>query len=623
LINLLSEAGVRRFAAAANAEWRNLRSLRENRIDHLKQFCGQWYGGGASDESVPEPFLTTLVETLSNNLAANTPQCSITTPVFELKSSAFELELGVNQALEEMGFKTWAQRTLRESLFGIGVMVIGVSEFDRGFGERRGDVFAETVDPDDWIQDTTAKVWEHAKFLGYRVRTPISDVVDDPSYDQDWRAELAKAPEAHAVDRSQDAERAADIGSHRSDPSETEVEDCLDLWHFWLPREGLIVSLPGVRAGVDEVVEARVVRIAENTGPRTGPFEILRTGEVPGNCLPLPLVAKIRDAHDLLNTVAANNGEDASAELSVLAYERTAAKDADNLLDAPRNGTVAVDKLDKLKAFRWGGIQPANLAVQDALRRDINYYAGNIEVLGGQAVQADTLGQERMVKESASTQINAIRIAFADFVTRCIKRVAYYELTDPLLDRVVRRRIGGTDRYHEIRLSPERLAPLESRFHELNFRIKPYTMESRTPEEQFLSLGRLMAVAAQAGQLSELLGPQGIQPRFDGLLRTGARALGLEDLLDDAFDFAAPPTGPVQTLRGRDPRTPQQITRQTIHTHLAPPRRPDPGPSIADLMAMQPPLAPDGNEPAAAASHTASPGAGAQRSAPQWSAAQT
>jgi hypothetical protein len=587
LIDLRSPAGVRRFADAANAEWRKLRSLRENRVDHLKQFCGQWYGSGAADESVPEPFLTTLVETLSNNLAASTPQCSITTPVFELKSAAFELELGVNQALEEMGFKTWAQRTLREALFGIGVIVIGVSESDRGFGERRGDVFAETVDPDDWIQDTTAKVWEHAKFLGYRVRTPVSDVVDDPSFDKAWRKEVAAAPAAHAVERSHDAERAADLGSERNQPAETEVEDCLDLWHFWLPREGLIVSLPGLRGAGDEVVEARIVRIAENTGPRTGPFEILRTGEVPGNCLPLPLVAKIRDVHDLLNTVAANNGEDASAELSVLAFERTAAKDADNLLDAPRNGTVAVDKLDKLKSFRWGGIQPANLAVQDALRRDINYYSGNIEVLGGQAVQANTLGQERMVKESASTQINAIRIAFADFVTRCIKRVAWYELTDPLLDRIVRRRITGTDRFVEVRVTPDRLAPLESRFHELNFRIKPYSMESRTPEEQFLALGQLIGVAAQAGQLGEMIGAQGIQPRFEGLLRVGARALGLDDLVDDAFDFTAPPTVPVQTARGRDPRPPQQITRQTIHTHVQGPERPDPGPSITELMAMQ------------------------------------
>ena len=619
MIDPLSEAGVKRFTAAANAEWRKLRSLRENRIDHLKQFCGQWYGSGAADESVPEPFITTLVETISNNLAANTPQCSITTPVFELKSAALELELGVNQALEEMGFKTWAQRTLRESLFGIGVMVIGVSDFDRGFGERRGDVFAETVDPDDWIQDTTTKVWEHSKFLGYRVRTPISDIIEDRSYDKAWRRELAAAPEAHAVDRAHDGERAADLGGAPNEPAESEVEDCLDLWHFWLPREGLIVSLPGVRNGIDEVVEARVVRIAENTGPRTGPFEILRTGEVPGNCLPLPLVAKIRDAHDLLNTVAANNGEDASAELSVLAYERTAAKDADNLLDAPRNGTVAVDKLDKLKAFRWGGIQPANLAVQASLRRDINYYSGNIEVLGGQAVQADTLGQERMVKESASTQINAIRIAFAEFVTRSIKRIAWYELTDPLLNRVVRRRVTGTDRWAEVRLTPQRLAPLESRFHELNFRIKPYTMESRTPEEQFLALAQLVGMAAQVGQLGELIGSQGIQPRFDGLLRIGARALGLEDLLDDVFDFTAPPTVPVQPLRGRDPRTPQHVTRQTIHTHVSAPRRPDAGPSIADLMAMQPQMAPGASDPTAEVSQTTTPAA----SAPMWNATQT
>jgi hypothetical protein len=79
------------------------------------------------------------------------------------------------------------------------------------------------------------------------------------------------------------------------------------------------------------------------------------------------------------------------------------------------------------------------------------------------------------------------------------------------------------------------------------------------------------------------------------------------------FDFTAPPTVPVQTVRGRDPRPPQQVTKQTIHTHLPTPPRPDAGPSIADLLAMQQrrvgqaELEQPPNQTLARAAHAASP----------------
>jgi hypothetical protein len=596
LIDLESDSGLKRFVAAANASWRKQRWLRETRLDHLKQIAGQWYGENCAAESVPAPFLSAFLETIVNNLAAGTPEVQITTPIPELKSAAYDLQLGVNQALEEMNFKTWAQRTLREALVGVGVIVVGVSPFDRGFDEKAGDVFAETVDPDDWIQDVTAKVWEHSKFYGYRVRTPVADIIDDPGYDEEWRNDLAKQPRHD--DREDGIERASDIGTPKDSVEDEECEDSIDVWRFYLPREGLIAYFPGTRNGVDDVVEAKLVRLEDNVGPRTGPFEVLALGELPGNCLPVPLVSKIRDLHDQLNALENNNAEDAVSERKVLGYEgREAAADVERMLDAPRNDAIRLDKLDKVKPFQWGGASPASLAAADRIRSQINYYSGNIEAVGGQAVQADTLGQERIIKESASVQINAIRRAFYDFVLRCVKQIAFYELTDPLMDRLVERRIEGTSRVVTTHLTPTRLDRLQGRFHELNFKIKPFSTEARTPEEDFQQLERLVASLGQSAPIFEILAMQGINFNFDGYLRTGARSLGIEHFIDDCFDFSGPPRIPTQGMRGSDPRTPLATTRTSVRTTVQPQQRAaptDPMAAIADLAKAQAAAAPQG-----------------------------
>lgn len=571
MIDLESDKGLARFVGAANAHWRRLKSTRETFVDHVKQFVGSWFGENDIDE-VLEPFITGFVETLCNNLAANDPVVSITTPIYELKTAAFEGGLVVNQAIEEMNLGRWLNRVLRNAMFGPAVMVVGHSEAARGFGRRRGDVFAEVVDPDDWIQDTNAAAWELGKFFGYRTREPVDELINDESYDAQWRDELAKAPSNAVTDRTTEPERARDIGLKRDDLQESEAEDCLDLWHFYLPRERQVATFVGESSGGDDVVSKRMVRKKPYTGPRIGPFEMLVLSEVPGNPLGLPPVSKIRAIHDLLNTVAANNGEDATAETNVLAAQRSAVKDAENLRDSQRNGIVTVDHLEKLKTFHWGGVQAANLQMQQELRSRANYHAGNPEALGGQAVQADTAKQEALIKESASTQIGAIRIEFLKFSKRVIERIAEYELTDPAMDRMVHDGTGmrRVQPQHMEAIFPsgedENGDPLPSNFVNLNLRITPFSMESRTPVDKLRSVGELAGLIGQMAQAGAVTAEQGIQPRYDGVIRLGAQTLGIDDIVDDLWDFSAEPTVPTQQARGSgsDPRTPLSINRTNV-----------------------------------------------------------
>lgn len=567
MIDLASEKGITKFVGATNAHWRRLKSTRETFVDHVKQFVGSWFGENDIDE-ILEPFITGFVETLCNNLAANNPVVSITTPIYELKTAAFEAGLVVNQAIEEMNLGRWFSRVLKNAMFGPGVMVVGISESAQGFGRRQGDVFAEVVDPDDWIQDTNAAAWEMGKFFGYRSHDSIDDLIADESYDEEWRNELAKAPDTAGTDRTMEPERASDIGLPRDDLEQSEPEECLDLWHFYLPREGLVATFVGKPAdGGEDVVSEKLVRLKPYTGPRTGPFEMLPLSEVPGNPLPLPPVSKIRAIHDLLNDIAANNGEDATAENRVLAYQRTATKDVENLLAAGRNAAIAMDHLDKIKEFKIAGVDAANLQVQQSLASRANYHAGNPEALGGQAVQADTAKQEAMIKESASTQLGAIRIEFLKFAKRVLDRIAEYVLTDPTMDRLVNRPLGGGQSM-AVNVTAAHMEPLAGNFGHLNLRITPYSMESRTPVDKFRSLGELYAMVGQAAQAGMATAEQGIQPRYDGLIRIGSQTLGIDDIVDDVFDFSAEPTVPTQQMRGpgagHDPRTPLSINRTNV-----------------------------------------------------------
>lgn len=548
-----------RLCGAINASYDKLDKYRKSRVEALRQYVGAHYSENGAPEPVPLNFIELAVGVYCRQLVARNPKPLITTPIKELRATAFNLQLGVEQVIREIRLKKTLRRVVKEAMFGPGVMKIGIAESARGFTEDPGEMFASIIDPDDWVQDMQVRVYEHSSFAGHRYRRPLSEVLGNPEFDQ-------SALKGFTSDVSQpmaDDETAHSIGSEQSFADE-ESEDYIELWDIWLPREGLIVTLLGASRGGRTAVDSKVLRIIEWDGPKNGPFLVLSFNDVPGNVMPLAPVALLRDLHDLANELYRKLGRDEVNAKTLTLYRGEAAEDAQRVVEAAHGDTIKSDAPDKINQVTYNGARPEGIGFGIGVQENQNIFSGNVKGIGGLAPQADTLGQERIIAESASQRIQDMQDCVIDFTTEAVRYLAWYELTNPLLDRLVTKPIPYTNRSVEVRLTNEKLSPLAARFLDLNFEIEVYSLQPRSPMERLAALKQLLDnfVIPFLGQLDA----QGTQLDFDSLLRTAARYVGVHEF-DDFMLAALPPRVPQQGMRGEDPRTsarPATTTRRQV-----------------------------------------------------------
>lgn len=548
-----------RLCNSIDASYRKLSAYRTKRVEAIRQYVGSNYSDNGSPVPVPVNFIKLAVDVYARQLVARNPKALITTPIKALKSAAYDLELDVNQVIRELQLKKRLKRTVKEAMFSVGVMKLGIASSARGFADDPGELYAETIDPDDWVQDMTARVYEHCSYSGHRWMLRRSDALADKSFNQAVLAGLSSDD-----DLSEDDD-ARSIGSKR-DATDEYSEDFIEVWDIWLPVEGVILTLLGTR-GSNSIVQAKVLRVLNWEGPKTGPFKVLSFTDVPGNLMPLAPVATLRDLHDLSNELYRKMGVSAVNQKDLLAYQGEAATDAERVVSAAHMDTIKVDNPERIKELSFNGVDESSLAFGIHLHDRQNVLAGNPIGLSGGAPQADTLGQERLLHESASQTIQDMQDCVTDFTADVVRDIAWYELTNPLLDRLLSKPIPFTNREVVFRLTPERIYPLASRFLDLNFEIELYSMQPRSPMEKLAGIERLLASIVVPFQ--QQLAEAGEQVDVGSLLRIAARYIGVNEL-DDFMVSAMPPRVPTQQMRGEDPRAVVAASRQ------AAPQRPRP-----------------------------------------------
>ena len=69
-----------------------------------------------------------------------------------------------------------------------------------------------------------------------------------------------------------------------------------------------------------------------------------------------------------------------------------------------------MDDPQNVNTYKFGGIDDKNLAFLLQVKTLFNYYGGNIDSLGGLGPQTGTVGQDKLIAESASRRLADFRI---------------------------------------------------------------------------------------------------------------------------------------------------------------------------------------------------------------------
>jgi len=552
-----------------------LRPFREARGEFVRNYAGSFYGrvpgghghhhDGYHDRDtegigrLPVNWMELATTIFMQSIASQLPQALITTPYKTLKPHAADLELVVNHVLRIIGFEKTLETVIRDALFGMGIVKIGVAaESIVQMGNESlqiGQPYVRSIDQDDWIFDMAAKQWDDIDFAGNRYGQRIDEIREDPRNDPRVVATLQPVEPGEEQRNSNDGiERISRDRAYADNTYKPRVE----LWDMWLPAERLLVTM----TADDDLKTLRVLEWNEETGPENGPFRVFGFQEVSNNIMPLAPASLWIALHKLANRLYVKLGDQADRQKTVLPVPGAAIKDGERAISTADGEAFLVEHgATGLKEIRFGGIDPGNLLFQQDVSANLSKHAGNLESLGGLGPQSDTVGQEKMISDSASGRIRSMQSKAVNFTADIITDVAWHVYNEPselaifTVSKEMPRPLGPVE---VVWSSADR----KGAFLDYNFKIAPYSMQHKTPSDKLQTLTfvfkEYILPAAQMG----------VQPDMEAILKLVGKYADMDEIneiiqfaIPTAEDLRGPVGGHERTMPANTTRTVERVNR--------------------------------------------------------------
>jgi hypothetical protein len=462
------------------------------------------------------------VEIYVHELASNTPDARVSTHVAGLATVASHLQLGTNEVCRRMKLGESLNRMVYNAMFGPGVMKVGVcSSWGKHMTDARmryGMTFAETVDLDDLVVDMRAKSLHQQRFMGDRYTLPYSHVTESGDYEN--TKDLVPTYQREFNDAG---DMRVSAMSHAFGAIEDE-DEVVELWDIWLPRDGVIVTLPV--SDTSSSVFGEPIKIVEWQGRDEGPYHWLSFHDVPSNIMPLPPVSLLRDLHDASNALLRKLIRQAERQKTIGITSASATKDAEEIKQADDGDIIRADRPKETGEVKFGGADQVTLAMFLQLRQLFSYAGGNLDAIGGLGPQSETLGQDRLISESASRRMKKMSARTVAVATEIVRDIARWEIwTNPGVAVETQRVVPGfNDVAVPVVVSQN---TLRGDFTDFNFSISIHSMVDRSPEE-LLQFG--FSFIDRLAPIWPMLAEQGISLNVESLIDFAATAVNFPEL---------------------------------------------------------------------------------------------
>lgn len=531
-MNELSPDQLRQLRSDVSCSRKKLRPFRQHRMKMLEQYVGANYSDSGAKDKVPVNMLELAMTIYLRQMAANTPQIMCTTSVPELKVIAENLRLTVNKYAKRMELGKTMRKLVQDALFSIGICKIGiagdVNVLVDGTVHQSEQPFVDVVDLDDWVHDTAATSWEYCSYMGNRYTVPVEYLMDSGYYDK------KAAEDAYNVTKQRKNEggdsRVESLAHGEGSQTWDEWKKRVDVWDLYLPEEGIVTSF------LAESGTEQVLRTVEWKGPRHGMYHSLCFGRVPKSIMPAAPAQALFDMHEIINRLFRKLGRQAEREKTILGVPGGSEKDGQRTVAADDGDAIKMDNPDRMREYRYGGINQTTMAFLMQCGELFNKMGGNLDTIGGLAQSADTLGQEEMIGASSSKMIADMQDTTMIFADDVIKDLSWYIFTNPLLQEQLIKAIPGTEFAVQTLFTS---VDIRGAFEDYQFTVKPYSMQHDTPQLRLQAIQGVFnnLIMPLAGQLQA----QGLGINFKETLKIIGRYSNIEDDLSSILVPIPPP----------------------------------------------------------------------------------
>ncbi len=482
-----------RLVEAIDWSNRQLEFQRSKRVEAVQLLVGMHHTKNGHSKPIPVNVLKMEHDIYVRSLAPAVPRGMIHTFNEQKKATAATFELALNEIPKEIEFGSTMRKLVSEALFSIGVLRVGLETVDQIMGINYGSIFTEVITLDDYVCDMVATTWGMIEYEGCSYWVDYESLMDSGYVDKKERDGLS--PDQWDLTGEQGEYRVENLAV---DESIKTYRDRVWVRDVWLPRERLLLTY-GIKS-------KKLMKVVEWKGPKNGPFHKMGFSDVPGLLFPLPPIQAWRDLHELGNSVFRKLGIQADGQKSVLGFQG-GNDDSVAEFKKARDGDGIVYTGGKPEELKAGGVLGDTLAFYMQVKELSSYFAGNMDTLGGLAPMTQTVGQDKLLGESASAQMRDMADTVVRFTQGVFESFAWYEWNDPVRVRTLEKKDKSTGVAIPVTFGPE---DREGDIEDFITRIDVYSMQDQSPEIKLQKLGMIMqqyimplmpAIAAGGGTL--------------------------------------------------------------------------------------------------------------------------
>jgi hypothetical protein len=450
-----------------------------------RDYANGFYDGGRGRKNQPINLIDRGISILTPYISSNDPRILIT-PRTGINNPAVGpfakvLELAIAHLFSEIKLsQNTIQPVLRDSFFGMGITKTGVWHSHDvkigGYFHAMGQPYCDRIDLVDYIFDVSARNREEMKFEGHKYRLPVEYVLESGLFKHTDNLKIDCAPLGDP-----------DYPDYIKNRGNTqfnynELYPTVELIDLWLPEENIIITVPTEGYG------NQIMRTVNWEGPEGGPFDVLAYKYFPNSIMPIPPVYSWLDYNATVNKIVYNMRDISEREKTVGVYDLVNAEDAEVIKNARHGDLVGLNGgADSVSEITFGGFNDQTLPFLSFMLSQFSMSGPNLNLLGGNAPQSGTLGQDQMLMNNAMREVDSMQNAAYKFAQSVSKKLAWFLWSDPLIVIPAIQRVAGEDLEVEYSESTK-----EGDFFDYNFEVEPYSMSRMSPEARYQRILQLV-----------------------------------------------------------------------------------------------------------------------------------
>jgi len=486
MIDLHNDEKRGRLLKAIKSSRESLEPFRRVRKELIRDYVGSWYSETGARNKTLVNLLNQTARIYTIALAANNPQVLVSTPRVENLPFARRFEVNLNKLIGDMNLDKTFRAIVLDAFFCIGCGVVMMRDTDtrfHGLLESEEDVWLDPGEPwlnrvslDDLILDMPAKELSKMRYCGHRYRADFEKVMDEPGYDKKVKDKLT--PTARETHDSTGSVRDIGLGDAKDD----DLKDMIWLQDVWIAENNSVSTMP-----CDEDLPPLIER--EWVGSQAGPYKFLSLGDTPDRVIPASPAINLKGMHDLQNRLHRRMEKDSDAHRVMNVYNAAGADDAEKMRKAERNSWHKMNDPGAVKQLEVGGIDQRDMALATFLQDEYDRFAGNLQAMGGLGAQASTVGQEELIHGQNTKNVADMRMAVVSFASDCILDLGRLMWEDQTLEIQSSVPVGNSGIEVQSDWTPDyRVGEFES----YDFRVEPYSMVFKTPEQKLQELFQVL-----------------------------------------------------------------------------------------------------------------------------------